>query len=163
MRKVLNWMELRIQINNNTKSDYKAPKFVMYSGHDTTLSSLQNYFLQSLDIEIEYTPFASNMFLELRKYNDEFYVEYYYNEKLKFNDTYTNFKNKIMKINWNDEKIDDFCIGYSKEEILIIVLSCIVVVLIVMFITLSLFFCKYNKKYEFVEVVEANDNIQEKV
>ena len=163
MRKVLNWMELRIKINDNKKNDYSAPKFVMYSGHDTTLVSLQNYLFQSLNIEIEYTPYASNMFFELRKYENEFYVEYYFNEKLKYNETYSNFKNKILKINWNDEKIDDFCIGYSKEEIWIIVLMCIVISLAIMCVALMLFFCRYNKKYEFVEVVDANDNIQEKV
>ena len=163
MRKVLNWMDLRIKINDNKKADYTAPKFVMYSGHDTTLASIQNYFSQSLNVESEYTPFASNMFLELRKYGDEFYVEYYFNDKLKFNDSYSNFKNNILKINWNDEKIDDFCVGYSKEEIWIIVLMCVVISLVIMCIALILFFCRYNKKYEFVEVVDANDNIQEKV
>jgi hypothetical protein len=163
MRKVLNWMDLRIKINDNKKADYTAPKFVMYSGHDTTLASIQNYFSQALNVESEYTPFASNMFLELRKYGDEFYVEYYFNDKLKFNDSYSYFKNNILKINWNDEKIDDFCVGYSKEEIWIIVLMCVIISLVIMCIALILLFCRYNKKYEFVEVVDANDNIQEKV
>jgi hypothetical protein len=40
---------------------------------------------------------------------------------------------------------------------------CIVISLAIMCVALLLFFCRYNKKYEFVEVVDANDNIQEKV
>ena len=70
---------------------------------------------------------------------------------------------RIVVCGISKEKIDDFCVGYSKEEIWIIVLMCVIISLVIMCIALILFFCRYNKKYEFVEVVDANDNIQEKV
>ena len=69
-------------------------KMIMIGGHDITIIPFM-IFLDELKIipKTEYPHFGYNIVIELRKYNDEFYLEFYYNDILKYNDTLNNFKN----------------------------------------------------------------------
>ena len=69
-------------------------KMLMIGGHDITLIPFMT-FLDKLKIisETQYPQFGYNIVIELRKYNDDFYLEFYYNDILKYNDTLKNFKN----------------------------------------------------------------------
>jgi hypothetical protein len=72
----------------------KSPlKMVMIGGHDTTLSPFMN-FLDGLKIipRTHYPHYACNIVIELRKYSDEFYLEFYYNDILKYNETLKTFR-----------------------------------------------------------------------
>lgn len=69
-------------------------KMMMIGGHDITIIPFMD-FLDKLKIipYTEYPHFGFNIVIELRKYNDDFYLEFYYNDVLKYNDTLKNFKN----------------------------------------------------------------------
>ena len=69
-------------------------KMIMIGGHDITVSQIMD-FLDALQIipRTHYPHFAFNMVIELRKYNHDFYLEFYYNDILKYNNTLEKFKN----------------------------------------------------------------------
>ena len=68
-------------------------KMIMVGGHDITVDKFMN-FLDGLKIipRTHYPHYACNIVIELRKYEDDFYLEFYYNDILKYNDTLDNFK-----------------------------------------------------------------------
>ena len=68
-------------------------KMIMIGGHDSTVGQFLN-FLDGLQIipRTNYPYFAFNIIIELRKYNQEFYLEIYYNDIMKYNNTLKNFK-----------------------------------------------------------------------
>jgi hypothetical protein len=69
-------------------------KMMMIGGHDTTVSQFMN-FLDGLKIipRTHYPHYAYNIVIELRKYNKDFYLEFYYNDILKYNNTLNKIKN----------------------------------------------------------------------
>ena len=75
------------------KSDLRM---IMISGHDITTDKVMD-FLSGLKI-VERTHFphyACNIVFELRKYNDEFYIEIYYNDILRYNQTFQTFSDTL--------------------------------------------------------------------
>lgn len=68
-------------------------KMIMIGGHDATVGQFMN-FLDRLQIipRTNYPHFAFNIIMELRKYNQDFYLEIYYNDIMKYNNTLKNFK-----------------------------------------------------------------------
>ena len=75
----------------------KSIKMIMIGGHDITVDKFMN-FLDGLKIipRNEYPHFSFNIIIELRKYNNNFYLEFYYNDILRNNETYQTFIN-ILK------------------------------------------------------------------
>ena len=69
-------------------------KMIMIGGHENTVDKFMN-FLDGLNIieRTEYPQFAFNIVIELRKYNNDFYLEFYYNDILKYNKTLQDFQN----------------------------------------------------------------------
>ena len=69
-------------------------KMMMIGGHDVTVGQFMN-FLDRLQIipRTHYPHYACNIVIELRKYNQDFYLEFYYNDILKYNNTLEKFKN----------------------------------------------------------------------
>ena len=63
-------------------------KMVMVGGHDVTVGPFID-FLNGLGIisRTHYPHYACNIVIELRKYGEEFYLEFYYNDILKYNNT----------------------------------------------------------------------------
>ena len=68
-------------------------RMMMIGGHDVTLSPLMN-FLDGLNIipRTHYPHYGCNVVIELRKYGQDFYLEFYYNDVLKYNNTLEKFK-----------------------------------------------------------------------
>ena len=68
-------------------------RMMMIGGHDLTIASLMD-FLSRLNIipRTHYPHFACNVVIELRKYGQDFYLEFYYNDILKYNNTLEKFK-----------------------------------------------------------------------
>ena len=114
IKKILNWMEARAEKTNNFAAEYSEPKFVLYSGHDSTLFEMQTALKKSFNIEYEFTKFASTQLFELRRYGNVFYIEIYYNDRLKLNITFDEFKNRIGNFLMNDKEIYEIC--YIKSE-----------------------------------------------
>lgn len=112
--KILSWMKVRADENNNFAPDYEEPKFVIYSGHDSTLFQMQTFLKICFNIEVEKTEFASTQLMELRKYEKIYYVEIYYNDKLKMNITLKEFEQQIKDNILSEQEINNIC--YIKDN-----------------------------------------------
>ena len=151
-RMLLNLMENRIELFKQNKSDYlnyNYPKFFIVSGHDTTIGGIQSFMNKVFDTEIIRPKFAANLYFDV-EYDDSdnnFYVNYIYNDdvlkKIEFNE----FKNKINNVLWSDKKIKKYCkfkyIYYDDDDknkiifyIIIGILSLLVIVLSIVIIYL---------------------------
>ena len=79
---------------NNSINGNGPLKMMMIGGHETTIDKFMD-FLDGLYIipRTEYPHFAFNIVIELRKYLKGFYIEIYYNDILKYNNTFLSFQN----------------------------------------------------------------------
>lgn len=116
IRKIIYWMGVRAVLNNNFAPEYNKPKLVLYSGHDSTIFELQTILNRVFNIDLELPDFASTQVFELRKYNYVYYVELYYNDKLKMNITFDLFVKKLTKALKDEKYLYNLCYR-SKEEI----------------------------------------------
>ena len=143
IKNVLHWMKERADKNNNFAAEYDEPKFVIYSGHDSTLFQMQSFLKTCFNIEVEKTEFAATQLMEVRKYGNQFYVEVYYNDRLKMNATLPEFEKQIKKNVFSENHINNICydeINYSYIYFLYI---------IIVFLIISLF-------YEFYKIYSEN-------
>lgn len=129
--KIIKWMKLRADKNNNFAPDYEEPKLVIYSGHDSTLFQMQTFLKICFNIEVEKTEFASTQLMELRKYGRIYYVEIYYNDKLKMNITLKEFEQQINKNIMSENEINNLCYkqGNTKTKIMYIFIICLIICL----------------------------------
>jgi hypothetical protein len=71
MRSILEWMDTRINYDASGKGyvTYKAPKLVMYSGHDTNIAAMLSLLKASFPEfkKFDFPTFACSLFLELSK------------------------------------------------------------------------------------------------
>lgn len=58
LRKIINWMEVREEQNNNFAADYIEPKFVLYSGNDSNIVEIQYVLNKIFNIDLEYPEFG---------------------------------------------------------------------------------------------------------
>ena len=136
LKKVLDWMEVRADQNNNFASLYTEPKFVLYSGHDSTLFEYQKIFKKYFNIEFEFTDFSATQLIELRQYRDIYYIEVYYNDRLKMNITYDEFKNRISKIIMKERDIYKKCYRKKGEFYLLFAKYMMIVTIIILFVVI---------------------------
>ena len=158
-QKITNIMKDKIKNGNNNYLNTDSPKFLLYSGHDDTLTQMQMFLKVCFGIEYEWIPFASTQLFELRKYGNKFYVEIYYNDRLKLNMTFNNFNNQIQKNIMNEKEIYKKCYSFknSSHFLLIMWLALICIIIFILFISIKLYFyCdekhinKYSKTIIFV-------------
>jgi hypothetical protein len=83
-------------------------KMIMIGGHDNTLDKFMD-FLNGMRIipRTHYPHYACNIVIELRKYKDDYYLEFYYNDILKYNNTFETFK-KILN-NSKYSNLSNYC------------------------------------------------------
>ena len=74
--------------------NYKSKlKMMMIGGHDVTVGQFMTFLNRLQIIPRTYYPhYAWNIVIELRKYSQDFYLEFYYNDILKYNNTLEKFK-----------------------------------------------------------------------
>ena len=114
---ILHYMDSIIN-SYKTKSQIQTPKFVLYSGHDYIIASVQLYLNQAFGVPCFYPGFAANQFFELHKQEgidnkdlneNNFFVQYFFNGELELNVTYPEFKKKVKNLMWSMGQIIDFC------------------------------------------------------
>ena len=147
-QKISNIMKDRINNGNQNYISYDSPKFLLYSGHDDTLSQMQMFLKACFGIEYEWTPFASTQLFELRKYGNKFYVEIYYNDRLKLNMTFHDFNDGIEKNIMNEKEIYNKCYSFKNSSYfyLITCLAIISILLFILYISIKLYFYCDNKQ-----------------
>ena len=135
-KKIINIMKDRSNNENQNYINYNSPKLLLYSGHDDTLTQMQMFLKACFNIEYEWIPYASTQLFELRKYGDIFYVEIYYNDRLKLNITFKEFYDEITKKIISDKEIYEMCyknkFSYRLNKIIyyLIILICLFIILI---------------------------------
>jgi len=78
-------------------------RMMMIGGHDVTVAPFMN-FLSGLNIipRTHFPHYACNVVMELRKYGQDFYLEFYYNDILKYNNTLEIFKSILDKSKYSN-------------------------------------------------------------
>ena len=145
LQRLLNLMKRKIEKNNPNYISPDSPKFLLYSAHDDTLTQMQIFLNQHFDIAKEWVPFASNQIFELRKYGNLFYVEVYYNDRLKMNITFNQFEEIINKNILSEEEINRKCYGLRNSNyfLVVLILCFILIISIIIFIILNVWlYCK---------------------
>ena len=128
---LIEYINKRIKIDNQTNynqdpNDYSSPKFVMISGHDSTLTAMMLFLGIVFKEKYHYYEdpiYASNAVFEVYRkettkehYNlDDYEVEYYYNEKKKDTFPLNTFIDKVKKEILTPEIMAKTC-GYYVEE-----------------------------------------------
>ena len=155
-RKIVKWMELRIKkdISKKRTFSYGEPKFVMYSGHDMTLAPFQLFMKSLFGTRIQYTGFASNIYIELHKKDnlinnptlDDYHVEYYIDDEIALNISFVDFKNAVLREAWSEERIMQYCQPPLEGRIILVVVVGLIVISFILFLTVSLLCFKRKKK-----------------
>ena len=143
LQRLLNLMKTKIEKNNPNYMSPDSPKFLLYSAHDDTLTQMQIFLNKHFNIAKEWVPFASNQIFELRKYGNIFYVEVYYNDRLKMNITFNEFEEVINKNILSEDEINRKCYGLrnSKYFSIILILCFILIISLIAFIFLNIWLC----------------------
>ena len=140
MREFIYYMKRRIDTDINKENieekleDYSKPKMLMISGHDTTISALEMFFVKVFFNNNEsyyiHPKFASQVAFEITTFDgdkkdengtvinktyEDYYINYYFNDKLIFNYTVEEFIKKVEPALWSDSKIDTYCKFDQKE------------------------------------------------
>ena len=149
--------------NNNTL------KMMMIGGHGITVDKLMN-FLDGLKIipRKEYPHYAFNMVIELRKYNNDFYLEFYYNDILKYNNTLNNFTDILQKSKYSN--LYNYCgtslksfLGVNEDKNLFIFIISLLITSIIVIIIIIIFYFIWKRKKKFVKLIEEKVQIQKSV
>ncbi len=147
MKNMVNYMQSRINKKDPKYIGYDAPKFVLYSGHDDTLTQMGLFFNKFFNINIEWFPYASTQVFEIRKYGNQFYVELYYNDRLKMNITFQQFSEKIKKTIMSDEEIYEKCYSFRRSPDFhkVLILFLILVFLFMNYISIKFYYYCFGK------------------
>jgi len=155
-KKIINWMEKRIrlnQLNRSNELDYNSPKFVIYSGHDTTVAGFIKLMNKLFNSEIINPEFAANIYFELvfNENNNSYFVNYVNGDIVLSSIEFNEFKKRIEKILWSDQKVYKFCDFdyFNVYKIFGIVLMIIIVILVG-------FLVYYVKKNKSLKVLNSN-------
>ena len=138
MEEFIYYMKKRIDADINGENisqnyeDYSRPKILMVSGHDSTISSIEVFLMNVLNKSLdffEYPDYASQAAFEVttndetkeqKTYND-YFVNFYLDDKLKFNMTVQEFIDKIAPQIWNELQINEYCeVNNNKDEYIIV-------------------------------------------
>ena len=140
LREMLHYMKQRVDADisgENTQknaSDYSRPKMVMVSGHDTTLTSLETYKLNSYASQIAVEVARDdNKDIKKLKYSD-YKALFYFNDLLVIDEQLDKFIDTIEKSILSKEEIDNFCFGGKGNEMINIYL--IIIIAISLFATI---------------------------
>ena len=168
IKKLLKLMDERIELDKKGESDKivgGSPKYTIWSGHDSSISTIQMFMTHIFGTKWFYPIFASTVLFELHKKEnnsndkkeDIYELRYYVNDELLLKINYYIFKNKVNKNLWTQEEIDNFCkfsiVDAKKIDIILkkykwIILALIVLLLISILLNIRNFFNNKKKQKE---------------
>lgn len=114
---VIGWMERRIaadKAGNMGFSGYSLPRFAFFSTHDVTVGSILTVLHRAFGFPLYYTPFASDVFLELHSQKDGFKVHAKYQSLTLGVVPFEEFKQKLEAQFFTRDQLIERC-GYGKE------------------------------------------------
>ena len=118
-RTIFNYMDRRIKLfneSNEDKIDPSSPKFVIYSGHDSTMAGIDVFLKAEFNIQYENPEYTNSQLFELWHNKSGFFVKYLYNQKEKAVYELNDFKERINKKILPESEINEIC-GMNSEKI----------------------------------------------
>ena len=188
-RDMIKYMQARIEddikgdINKKNVSDYNTPKMVILSGHDTTLSAHEMFFIKFFKLDLssyKYPTYTSQISYEITREDvddnlrsslnfSNYNVLYYFNDDLVLNITFDEFKNTIEKNIWKNERMDEFCYGKKEEpfmklDLIIIITLGFLIIILVIVILILISKLKNSKKKEYrINSLDDNRLVDDKI
>ena len=125
LRNILHYMDLRIQLDQKNKTDEivaDSPKFVIFSGHDTSLAPIDIFMESEFGIDFGMATYASSQTFELWKNGTtgKYSVHYLFNQELKGIFDLDDFKNKLENKKYDSNKIRDICFPKTTNDLSLI-------------------------------------------
>ena len=152
LKKLITWMDQRIELDKKGKNDIVmggSPRYTIWSGHDSSISTFEMFMKIMFNTKWVFPFFSSTILLELHKNEEKniYEVKYFVNDEMLLTINYNDFKNKVMNIIWNEDKIEKFCkfniITADKLNLEIRKYQIVFAILIILFIA-SITFNVYN-------------------
>jgi len=111
---VIAWMQNRVNADakgDKTYHGYELPRLAIFSTHDVTTGSILTILNRALKTKKLYTPYASDMVMELHSDAGKWSVKIVYNGHELINTDFENFKSSLEKQFYTQEKLKEMC-GY---------------------------------------------------
>ena len=120
MKKLIKWMNERIELDKKGETDKiigNSPKFTIWSGHDSSISTFQMFMRNIFGTNWIYPTFSTTILFELHK-NDkneenqsqnDYELRYYVNDELFLKIDYYIFEKKVNENFWTQNEIEQFC------------------------------------------------------
>ena len=118
--KIIKLIDYRIEKDMKGDLDYKGydlPKYFIISGVANTCGAFMSFMKKYYGTTVKYANFSTNIHIELyleEKINksiteNDYRIEYYYNDDFLLSIPYVEFKNKIKSYLIDQEKLNQFC------------------------------------------------------
>lgn len=114
IRNMLHYADLRINLDKKGKTDEilsNSPRFVIISGHDTSLAPMDIFMESEFGIEFGMATYASSQIFELWKNGTtgKYSMHYLYNQEEKGVFDFDTFKDKALKNLLTPEQLKELC------------------------------------------------------
>ena len=148
IKKLIKWMDERIELDKKGETNKiigGSPKYTIWSGHDSSISTIQMFMNLIFGTKWSFPIFSSTVIFELHKIdeNENYEIIYYVNDEKLLKIDYYKFKNKVDKNLWSQEQIDSFCqfsiINVEKLNVLVKKYTLIIIIL-ALILLISIFF-----------------------
>ena len=161
IKKLIKWMDERIELDKKGETDAiigGSPKYTIWSGHDSSISTIQMFMNIIFGTKWSFPIFASTVIFELHKNEkNDYEIRYYVNDEMLLKIDYYKFKNKIYENLWSQEEIDNFCqfsiVNVEKMNVIIkkytlIIITFGLILFISIFLNIRNFFKSKEKQKE---------------
>ena len=120
-RTIFNYMDRRIYINEH--NEYKeinssSPKYVIYSGHDSTCGAVDVFLKAEFNIPYDNPEYTTSQYFELWEKDNKYYIKYLVNQEEKGFYEYDEFKEKITGKLFPQDEIEEICNGKERSNII---------------------------------------------
>lgn len=154
-RTIFNYMDRRIYINEHSELNdlnTSSPKYVIYSGHDSTVGAVDVFMNAEYKIPYENPEYTTSLFFELWEIDNKYYIKYLVNLKEKAFYEYDYFKQNTMDRLFEQNEVEEICLGerndktIKKETIFKTIFFVVISIAIVCFLLLLVLLILYKKK-----------------
>ena len=117
-RTIFNYMDRRIYINDNhlKNTNSSSPKYVIYSGHDSTVGAIDVFLKDVYYIPYENPEYTTSQYFELWEIDNKYYIKYLVNQKERAFFEYDYFKNNTMEKLFSQDEVEEICLGSEPDK-----------------------------------------------
>lgn len=177
--KIIKLIDYRIEKDMKGDLDYKGydlPKYFIISGVANTCGAFMSFMKKYYGTTVKYANFSTNIHIELyleEKINksiteNDYRIEYYYNDDFLLSIPYVEFKNKIKSYLIDQEELNQFCKQEEEKKednkntnwyLIGTIIASIIIIVIIIFIIVILKKRAQNNNNKNEETTEDNANL----